>query len=113
MWRGGCLGGEEGESYFLSEVNTPHLFYLDYIMQCFSTKGWKKIDGKLDWISSGADGEVWGILKTEIFKRRGISSGNPTGTGWTKVEGNLTQVDAYKGQIWGINTLQKIYVRHS
>ena len=93
-------------------MNTQFIFNLNYILQYFSTKGWQKIDGKLDWISSGAAGEVWGVAKTEIFKRRGVSIGNPTGTGWTKVEGNLSQVDVYKGQIWGVDTLQKIYVQN-
>ena len=109
MWRSGCLGAQQGENHFLLEVNTPFIFYLDYIIQVSSgsTKWWQRIDGKLDWISSRADGEVWGISKTNIFKRRGISSGNPTGTGWTKVQTNLSQVDAYKGQIWALIPYRK------
>ena len=75
----------------------------------FRTRGWEHISGGLDWISSGAKGEVWGTSRTEIWKRHGISSGRPSGTGWTRVGGSLKQVDVFSGQTWGVSTGQEIF----
>ena len=73
---------------------------------------WKEIVGQqLTWISSGADGEVWGVNKDkEIVRRRGVSQSNPIGNSWEHVVGpKVTQLDVYGGQVWAVDSAQKLH----
>ena len=66
---------------------------------------------KFAWISSGSEGEVWAVTKNhQIYRRIGITRYNPTGTSWQMVPGGLAQIDAYNGQVWGINEFQQIFL---
>ena len=64
-------------------------------------------------ISSGADGEVWGVGVGEdannIYRRDGVTKNDPTGSKWLQVEGNLTQVDVFGGTAWGIDSLNVVW----
>ena len=72
--------------------------------------GWEKVDGRLKWISSGASGEVWGVNNADIiYRREGVTQGNPTGTGWKQLNGRLAQVDVFGGEVWGVNGDENIY----
>ena len=65
--------------------------------------------GKLKYITSG-DGYVLGVNNAdEIFVREGISSTQPTGTTWTKLDGKLTVIDSYSNNAWGVNSVDKIF----
>lgn len=65
--------------------------------------------GKLKYIASG-DGYVIGVNDVdEIFVREGISSSQPTGTTWTKLNGKLTVIDSYSNNAWGVNAEDKIF----
>ena len=71
---------------------------------------WDLVDGSLRWISSGGAGEVWGVGGVnKIYRREGVTKDNPTGTSWSLVEGNLTQVDVFGGTVWGVNSLQEVW----
>ena len=77
--------------------------------------GWEKVDGLLNWISSGAAGQVWGVdKKGNIFRREGISGVNPTGTAWKKMPGStkqiyMKQVSVWAGQVWAVNSRDQIF----
>ena len=67
---------------------------------------------RLIWISSGLYGEVWGINKRiNIWRIRGASKWNPTGTKWQLMNGptNLKQLSIYGRRVWGVDTEDKIY----
>ena len=67
---------------------------------------WVKVGGKLKWISSNRD--VWGIgVENQIMVRISCSSKKPTGTTWRKVEGTLTQIDAFDNEIRGVKFVPK------
>ena len=70
---------------------------------------WEKVDGGLSLISSGADGEVWGIMNEKIFKREGVSKEKPTGTACRQVIGSLVQQDVFGGEVWGVNSQHQIF----
>ena len=57
----------------------------------------------MTWVSSGVDGEVWALNNGRIFRRLGVTRGNPTGISWKPMPGYLVQIDVFGGQIWGID----------
>ena len=77
--------------------------------------GWKQVDGLLNWISSGAAGEVWGVdKKGNVLRREGITGVNPTGTAWKKMPEStkqiyLKQVSIWAGQVWAVNSQDQIF----
>ena len=67
---------------------------------------WVKIEGKLKWISSNRD--VWGIgMENQIMVRTGCSSSKPMGIVWRKIEGHLTQIDAFDNEVRGVEFCPK------
>ncbi len=58
---------------------------------------------ELDYVSAGDLGLVWGLDEEgAIFTRRGITEGNPPGTRWESVDGQLVQVSVGFNQAWGV-----------
>ncbi|XP_066302848.1 lectin L6-like [Branchiostoma lanceolatum] len=77
-----------------------------------SGSGWAHVEFRLKQISSGHS--VWGVnANDDIFIRQGITSSNPTGTGWLNIEGKLKQLDVSStaDQVWGVNMHNYIYRR--
>ena len=62
-------------------------------------------------MSSGSEGEVWGVFKDSVMKREGVSKDNPEGTGWVPVDGKITQLDVCKGEVWGITSNNDVKLR--
>jgi hypothetical protein len=47
---------------------------------------WHKCDGKLKQVHVDSNGAVWGVSANEdVFRRTGISTQNPIGSGWEQV----------------------------
>ena len=68
------------------------------------------MSGSLLWISSGAASEVWGVNNDgKIWKREGVTSANPKGSGWKQVPGELMKANIWAGQVWGVNTKDQIF----
>ena len=65
--------------------------------------------GKLKWIASGTDVVVGVNSDDDIFYREGITSDNPTGTKWHKVEGKLMNIDIEEGEVVGTNSANNIF----
>ena len=64
---------------------------------------WIHIPGKLKWISSGSNIVVGVNSNNDIFYRKGMSAGRPTGTGWVRVPGKLMQIEVYGNEVVGTN----------
>ena len=45
----------------------------------------------------------------DIYEREGITSDNPTGTGWHKVPGKLMNIDIEEGEVVGTNSANNIF----
>ena len=46
----------------------------------------------------------------EIVRRRGVSQSNPIGNSWERVVGpKVTQLDVYGGQVWAVDSAQKLH----
>ncbi|KAM4015295.1 fish-egg lectin-like [Anomaloglossus baeobatrachus] len=73
---------------------------------------WQQVDGKLKMVEVGSDGSVYGVnSQGQVYKREGISAGNPIGTSWTQ----LNFVDTFKhvsydqGNLWLLTDKGTIY----
>ena len=70
---------------------------------------WIHIPGKLKWISSGRNVVIGVNSGNNIYYRKGMSSGRPTGTGWVHIPGKLMMVEIYENQVVGTNSGHAIY----
>ena len=70
---------------------------------------WIHVPGKLKWISSGR-GVVVGVNSgNNIYYRKGLSAGRPTGTGWVHIPGKLMMIEIYGDQVVGTNPGHAIF----
>ena len=91
--------------------------YINYKYECLviisfasAGSGWQQVSGRLAWISSGSNGEVWGVNKDgNIYKREGITQANPVGSRWKQVSGTLMKISVWEGRAWGITKDHKIF----
>ena len=81
-----------------------------YIILTICTLQWQRISGGLKWIGSGTDIVVGVNSQDKIYYRRGVSSSNPTGSGWVYVSGRLMQIDVDGDQAVGVNSGHNIYL---
>jgi hypothetical protein len=87
-------------------LEAPYASFLD----------WQQVPGtqiKMKHISVGPYA-VWATgLDDAIYFREGVTPTNPTGTGWTKIDGALSQLDINQstGELWGVNVNSAIWYR--
>jgi hypothetical protein len=77
-----------------------------------SGKGWKRVAGKLKYISCGALGH-WGVnKKNDVYFRYGVNRARPQGTKWKRVPGKLHQIESGPdGAVWGVNRYTGVFTR--
>ncbi|KAM4014958.1 fish-egg lectin-like [Anomaloglossus baeobatrachus] len=95
-------------------VNAYDDIYYRYDVQPTSCQGsrWQQIDGKLKMVEVSSDGSVYGVnSQGEVYRRDGISAGNPTGTSWTKLYfyDIFKHVSYDQGNLWLITEKGVIY----
>jgi hypothetical protein len=63
------------------------------------------VTGKLEQISCGYHGQVWGTTSSNhVYYREGINSVNVEGTEWTRAPTDMLYVSVgLTGAIWGVN----------
>ena len=99
-----------GKSILISvTLQTSCLRALTKVTHFSAGSAWKKVDGKLVWISSGSSGKIWGTNKEgNILKREGVTQANPVGSSWEEVPGELAKVSVWETQVWGVKENNKV-----
>ena len=68
--------------------------------------------GRLDNVSGGRGGAIWGVNNADrVFRRTGVSLSDPDGDDWELVEDLLDQVSAGGGQVWGLSDTGTVFHR--
>uniref|UniRef100_A0A3B1IUX6 Fish-egg lectin-like n=1 Tax=Astyanax mexicanus TaxID=7994 RepID=A0A3B1IUX6_ASTMX len=78
-----------------------------YIMKVRHYYGWEQVPGSLSMIEVSTDGKVYGVNSIgDMYTREGITSANPTDTGWRQVQfGQKVKHVSYDlGHLWVIGT---------
>ncbi|XP_077113411.1 fish-egg lectin-like [Ranitomeya variabilis] len=95
-------------------VNAYDDIYYRYDVTPTACQGsrWQQIDGKLAIVEVGTDGSVYGVnSQGQVYKREGISAGNPIGTSWTQLNfyDTFKHVSYDRGNLWLITEKGVIY----
>ncbi|XP_073513805.1 fish-egg lectin-like [Phyllobates terribilis] len=95
-------------------VNAYDDIFYRYDVQPTACQGsrWQQIDGKLEMVEVGTDGSVYGVnSQGQVYKREGISVGNPIGTSWTLLNfyDTFQHVSYDQGNLWLITNKGVIY----
>ncbi|XP_066573988.1 fish-egg lectin-like [Amia ocellicauda] len=78
---------------------------------CQGTGGWQLVDGRLSMLEVGSNGSLYGVNAAGmVFRRDGITSSNPAGTGWTFLSecGKSKHVSFDLGHLWVITQDNRI-----
>ncbi|XP_069596840.1 fish-egg lectin-like [Ranitomeya imitator] len=73
---------------------------------------WQQIGGKMKMVEVGTDGSVYSVnSQGKVYKREGISAGNPIGTSWTQLNfyDTFQHVSYDQGNLWLITEKGVIY----
>ncbi|KAM4014957.1 fish-egg lectin-like [Anomaloglossus baeobatrachus] len=95
-------------------VNAIDNIYYRHNVQPTYCKGsrWQHIDGRLKMVEVGSDGSVYGVNSNgKVYKREGITDGNPIGTSWTQLKfyDVMKHVSYDQGNLWLITKKGIIY----
>ncbi|KAG9262880.1 fish-egg lectin-like [Astyanax mexicanus] len=91
-------------------VNSGNLIYIMKGVTsntCAGSLKWEQVSGYLSMIEVSTDGKVYGVNSNgDMYTREGITSTNPTGTGWRQVQfGQKVKHVSYDlGHLWVIGT---------
>ncbi|MFO8008730.1 MAG: tectonin domain-containing protein, partial [Candidatus Brocadiia bacterium] len=70
------------------------------------------VAGRLQQISAGPDGGVWGINEAgALFARLGVSSRSPTGSSWQQLPGEYRSVTAGPAGVWAVDAAGRLLRR--
>nr|AAP48835.1 ranaspumin-6 [Engystomops pustulosus] len=80
-------------------------------MSCQGTN-WENVEGKLVMLEVAEDGSVYGVnYNGHVYKREGITAGNPMGTSWTylKVDEKVRHVSYDRGVLYVVTIDDRIF----
>jgi hypothetical protein len=70
-----------------------------------------QLPGALIDVAVSAQGYIWGTGRDNlIYFRSGVTTASPTGTGWVRTSGRLTQITSGY-HVYGVNTTNRVYIR--
>uniref|UniRef100_A0A8B9HB21 Fish-egg lectin-like n=1 Tax=Astyanax mexicanus TaxID=7994 RepID=A0A8B9HB21_ASTMX len=98
-----CWGVSSGNHIYIMKGVTSNT--------CAGSLNWENVSGALSMIEVSTDGKVYGVHSSgDIFAREGITSTNPTGTGWRQVpfRQKVKHVSYDLGHLWVIGTNNSI-----
>ncbi|KAL6482532.1 hypothetical protein MHYP_G00106120 [Metynnis hypsauchen] len=90
-----CWGVNSADNIFIMKGVTS--------TSCGGSLNWQQIAGGLSVIEVSTDGKVYGVSSIgEVFKREGVSPGNPAGTGWQQIPApqKIKHVSYDLGHLW-------------
>uniref|UniRef100_W5L5V1 Fish-egg lectin-like n=1 Tax=Astyanax mexicanus TaxID=7994 RepID=W5L5V1_ASTMX len=94
-----CWGVNSGNQIYIMKGVTSNT--------CAGSLKWEQVPGSLSMIEVSTDGKVYGVNSIgDMYTREGITSANPTDTGWRQVQfGQKVKHVSYDlGHLWVIGT---------